>query len=226
MSWFMPSWGRPHKFAQLLEAPGGWPPEVIVQVNEDDPLLNEYKVALRGRPWYLDIVPAGLRCSDVHRLTYEKYPFEENYGFLMDDLWPITKHWWALLISAASDHYFAIPQGPGYPKRIRSAFCMGGDLVRAMGSVVPIPLRHWCEDCVWDDIAATLGLMRPVKKAIVDHRNFEFGLVPVDKTYERGREFIKHDEELFAKWMVSTERTELLARVSAMLESEYAQFPS
>jgi hypothetical protein len=220
MTWFMPSYGRPHKMEELLAAPGGWPSEIIVQVNEDDPSLRDYKVATMHRPWHLDIVPAGSRCSDVHRLTYEKYPHEANYGFLMDDLWPITPHWWALLDQAAAERYFAIPQGPGYPRQIRSAFVMGGDLVRAMGSVVPIPLRHWCEDCVWDDIAATLDLMRPVKKAIVDHRNHELSphITANDATYTRGREFIEHDTALFAEWIKSPERTALLDRIVDVLK--------
>jgi len=218
MTWFMPSYGRPQRMTELLKAPGGWP-HVIVQVNEDDPALSEYRVVIGpSGPWHLQVVPAGLRCSDVHRLTYECYPYEAVYGFLMDDLWPITPNWAAYLDQAAAPRYFAIPQGPGFPKRIRTAFAMGGDLVRAMGSVVPIPLRHWCEDCLWDDIAATLGLMRPVKQAIVDHRNFEFGLVPMDKTYERGREFKDEDARLFAAWMKSDERTNLLKRVGALQE--------
>ena len=222
MTWFMPSYGRPHRMKELLSAPGGWPQGIIVQVNEDDPTLPEYRARIDESdnlcPWRLELVPARSRCSDVHRYTYWKYPHEYQYGFLMDDLWPITPHWASYLEQAAGNKYFAIPQGPGYPKRIRTAFMMGGDLVRAMGSVVPIPLRHWCEDCLWDDIAATLNLMRPVKRAVVDHRNFEFGLVDIDATYERGREFIEQDRELFAAWMKSPERTALLGRVAALQE--------
>jgi hypothetical protein len=222
MTWFMPSYGRPHRMKELLKAPGGWPQGIIVQVNEDDPTLPEYQAQIDPSdnlcPWRLEIVPVGSRCSDVHRLTYERYPYEYQYGFLMDDLWPLTAHWAAYLEAAAGTKYFAIPQGPGYPKRIRTAFVMGGDIVRAMGSVVPIPLRHWCEDCLWDDIATTLNLMRPVNKAVVDHRNFEFGLVDMDETYKRGREFIEHDKQLFAEWMISDERTELLNRVASLQE--------
>jgi hypothetical protein len=223
MGWYMPSYGRPQKMLSLLNAPGGWPSGIIVQVNEDDPKLSEYKrnVALSDQ-WHLEIVPAGLRCSDIHRLTYERYPFEEWYGFLMDDLWPITPHWGAQLIYAARGKYFAIPQGPGFPRSIRSAFVMGGDLVRAMGSVVPAPVRHWCEDCLWDDIASTLGLMRPVSKAIVDHRNYELGTADNDATYARNREFHDEDVKIFAQWMKSQDRLDLLARVSAMLNQEVA----
>lgn len=222
MTWFMPSYGRPHRMKELLKAPGGWPQGIIVQVNEDDPMLPDYEAQIDPSdnlcPWRLEIVPAGSRCSDVHRLTYQRYPYEAQYGFLMDDLWPLTRNWSARLEMAAGSHCFAIPQGPGYPKRIRTAFIMGGELVRAMGSVVPIPLRHWCEDCVWDDIATTLNLMRPVAKAIVDHRNFEFGLVEMDETYKRGREFIEHDKQLFAEWMVSAERVAMLNRIIASRE--------
>lgn len=220
MGWFLPSYGRPHKMLELLKAPGGWPSGIIVQVNEDDPALPEYEKNIRASdlyPWLLEIVPAGSRCSDVHRLTYERHPHEQSYGFLMDDLWPITPHWAAHLEYAAGNKYFAIPQGPGFPHRIRSAFVMGGDLVRAMGSVVPAPLRHWCEDCLWDDIAKTLNLMRPVSKAFVDHRNHELGTAANDVTYERNREFIEHDRATFDRWMKSSERLALFDRVRGLL---------
>jgi hypothetical protein len=219
MTWFMPSWGRPHRMLDLLNAKGGWPPEVIVQVNEDDPTLERYKaLATPETPWRLEVVPAWMRCSDIHRLTYERYPHEEIYGFLMDDIWPITPHWWALLYRAAAPRYFAIPQGPGYPKSIRSAFAMGGDLVRAMGSVVPAMTRHWCEDCIWDDIANHCGLMRPVEKAIVDHRSYELQTAPNDATYIRNREFIENDRQAFDRWMKSPERLALFGRVNAMVK--------
>ena len=135
--WFMPSYGRPERLRQLLDAPGGWPDKVIVLVNEDDPERQEYwhlfdRVLPRNVPWKLCFVPAGSRCADAHRFITEKYPDEAFYGLICDDHWPVTPGWHKALVEAAGRQFISGPAGePSFPL-LRNVVVLGGDLVRAM----------------------------------------------------------------------------------------------
>lgn len=215
--WFMPSYGRAKRLQRLEEAPGGWPEEIILLVNEDDPDYSNYISSY----WALRIVPAGSRCADVHRFISERWPDEPFYGLLQDDLWPITPQWHERLVAAAENRYIAIPRGPGFPHSVRSACVIGGDLARAMGSLVPIPVRHWYEDDVWDDIGAHFDCMRAVESAYVEHQHWSSSENGADDaTYRRARQYQTEDMRIFKAWKTSPERTALLARIAPLFNGQ------
>jgi len=211
MAWYMPSYGRPGRLVELLKAPGGWP-EVNVLLNEDDPTLKEYVVPALWRTW---MIPAGSHCADAHRWITDNLPFDSFYGLICDDQWPETEGWWSKMERAAEDRYIALASGEpsfGVPK-IRNAVCFGGALVRAMGSLVPLPVKHSYEDDWWDTVARVHGLLRPLSDVIVYHRRPGDGWVPMDATYERGYSTVNDDHVVFKKWLLSAERRALDERV-------------
>lgn len=225
--WFMPSYGRPQRLRELLDAPGGWP-ATIVLVNEDDPELPRYKqvrdqLRFEGKnvPWSFHSIPAGSRCADAHRLISEQWPEEAFYGLLCDDHWPVTEGWHEALVEAAGAKFISTPAGfPEFPK-LRSAVVLGGELVRAMGSIVPLPVKHNFEDNCWDQIAADFGLLRPLDNVIVEHRHWIRGEVARDGTYERGSTDFHEDEKIFKAWLFSDERRAMAERISNMLGGTY-----
>ena len=201
MAWFMPSYGRPQTLRTMLEAPGGWPDRVIVLVNEDDPTLDEYRALERElrleadsqrvprrppSPWFVVPIPAGSRCSDAHRFITTKFPDDAFFGLLCDDHFPITPGWDKALVAAAGARFISTPAGEPHFPLLRNALVLGGDLVRAMGTLVPAPVKHNYEDNIWDRIAADFNILCPLVDVIVEHRHWIHGTAKRDATYERG----------------------------------------
>jgi hypothetical protein len=224
MAWFMPSYGRPGRLHELLDAPGGWPSQVLVCCNKDDPAVMEYaremvelhKDGIKA-PWVLCSMPAGSRCADVHRYISEHWPDEPYYGLLCDDHWPVTPGWYDALVIAAGNHCISTPAGePLFPK-LRNAMVLGGDLVRAMGSLVPLPVKHNFEDNCWDQIAEDFGILRPLPDYIVEHRHWMRDEAEKDATYERGSADIEEDARIFKEWLVSDERRQLSESVAKLV---------
>lgn len=232
--WFMPSFGRPHALARMAKAPGVLPDVVMVLVNEDDPRRDDYVAAGRefwregaSTQWGFCTIPAGSRCADAHRFITTKWPNEPFYGLLCDDHWPVTPGWHQAMVDAAGDRYISGPAGESSFPLLRSAVGMGGGLVRAMGSIVPIPVRHNYEDNVWDTVAADFNLLKPLPEFIVEHRHWNLvrdGLnrdwsTTRDATYVRGSDSKIWDEDaqIFAAWLKSAERRELNARIAKFL---------
>lgn len=215
MPWYMPSYGRALQINKLEAAPGGWP-HITLLLNEDDPDRQKYRRA-QLIPWQLCFIPAGSRCADAHRFISERWPNESFYGLLCDDQWPITPGWWEAMEDAAGRRYISTPAGePSFP-RCRTAVCLGGDLVRAMGSLVPAPLKHNFEDNIWDDVAQEFSLLRPLPNFVVEHRHHTRGTAPNDPTYQRGSADFLEDQSIYEAWLISDDKKAMDVRIRAML---------
>lgn len=218
--WFLPSYGRPEALARMEQAPGGLPDKIIVLVNDDDPKKADYVrfTTANSNRWWTEIIPSGSRCSDAHRFITQKYPDLPFYGLLCDDQWPITPGWDKALVKAAGNKFFAVPAGEPHFPLIRTAFVVGGDLVRAMGTLVPAAVKHNYEDNIWDRIAADFKLLVPLPDVRVEHKHWLRGDAPKDATYERGSHDIDEDRKVFDAWLVSPERTAMCERIGLLLE--------
>jgi hypothetical protein len=216
----------------MLEAPGGWPDRVIVLVNEDDPTLDEYRalerelrleadsqrVPRRGCPWFVVPIPAGSRCSDAHRFITTKFADDAFFGLLCDDQFPITPGWDKALVDAAGARFISTPAGEPHFPLLRNALVLGGDLVRAMGTLVPAPVKHNYEDNIWDRIAADFNILCPLVDVIVEHRHWIHGTAKRDATYERGSYDIEEDRKVYETWLGSADRMKLCERIGELLE--------
>lgn len=222
--WFMPSYGRPERLRELLDAPGGWPTSVVVLVNQDDPERKRYQQIndqlrheRRDAPWLLRWVAPGSRCADAHRALMELQPNEPFYGLLCDDQWPVTIGWHDALVAAAGDLGISTPAGERSFPKLRTALVIGGDLARAMGSLVPAPVKHNFEDNIWDDVAAEFGLLRPCPEVIVEHRHWIRAQAQKDATYERGSHDFKSDQAIYQQWLQSPEKQAMNQRIADRL---------
>lgn len=219
--WLMPSFGRPEALERLLEAPGGWPDEVFVLVNKDDPKWWAYVQAagdLDG-PWRIRIVPQGSRFADAVRYAFTCVTGDASfYGILDDDYFPVTPGWHEKMVAAAGPNAIAIANNKvSFPKP-HCCRVMGGDLARAIGTIAPGAMRHNFSDDTWGRFAEDFGLLRPLEDVIVEHRHH--GLtqgVPNDATYERGSHDFAEDQKRFQEWLDSDERKEQCARVASLL---------
>lgn len=216
MGWFLPSYGRPSRLREMLDAPGGWP-RVHLMVNTDDPARDLY-FETRG-DWPISILPAGSRCADAHRFITKLAPTSPFYGLLCDDQWPVTPGWWQAMEKAAEDRYVVTPAGePSFPL-IRTAVCIGGGLVRAMGSLVPALVKHNFEDNIWDDVAREHSLLRTLPAYVVEHRHHIRGQASVDETYLRGSADFETDQKIYETWLESDDKKRMNERIAKFLSS-------
>lgn len=226
--WFMPSYGRPQSLDRMAKCPGGLPPYVTLMVNRDDPKLSEYLAIGReswevgdDTQWRLWQIPPGSRCADAHRLVNQIFGFtthDKFYGLLCDDQWPVTPGWWKAMEDAAEDRYIVTPAGENSFPLCRTAVCIGGGLVRAMGSLVPVPVKHNFEDNLWDRIAADFNLLRTLPEHRVEHRHWTRGTAKPDATYARGSADFEEDQRVYEAWMAGPEKAAMYDRIREFLK--------
>jgi hypothetical protein len=220
MAWFLPSYGRPEKLLALRDAPGGMPENVIVLVNADDPKRADY---LTLSPWPVHFAPAGSRLCDVWREVFRLFPDEPCYGLMSDDCIPMTPGWHEEMVKAAGTRHFANPRGgPMWPAKMRTATCIGGDLVRAMGGLAPDGFVHSFVDDVWDLVGNTFRLIVPLPDVVIEHRHPIYGTAERDDTHSRASAAFEQDRERFDQWRRDGEWVAMAQRLSALTGMQLA----
>jgi hypothetical protein len=220
VAWFLPSYGRPEKLLALRDAPGGMPEDVVVLVNEDDPRRADYEAT---SPWMIHLIPAGSRVCDAWREVYRMFPHEAYYGVTSDDCIPMTPGWHDKMVEAAGKHHFANPRGGfGWPKKMRTSLCIGGDLVRAMGCLAPDGFNHNFVDDVWDLVGSTFRLIVALPDVTIEHQHPIYGTAERDETYARGSADFEKDRARFEEWKRGSEWVEMANRVAAVAGMQMA----
>ncbi|MDE2098017.1 MAG: hypothetical protein KGL39_12260 [Patescibacteria group bacterium] len=160
------------------------------------------------------VLPPNSRCADGYRTASRLNTEELSYGLLEDGHWPITPRWWEKLEQAADDRYIAVANGELSFPRCRTACCIGGGLVRAMGSICPAPMKHNFIDNVWDDVAREHNLLRPVADVYVEHHHHIRGTAAMDATFERGSKDFAEDQARYEEWLVSDDKKRMDDRIA------------
>lgn len=135
--------------------------------------------------------------SVVYNNAFERHPYEPWYGFIADDVVPITKGWDINLIDAAGNDGMAVPAG-GETTGGCPHFVLGGDLVRLMGWLSLPCLDRIYIDTVWADIAMGKGVYREVNSVTLEHRHFSNGKALMDSTYRKRHK--EQDKLIYNNW--------------------------
>ena len=207
---FLPSYDRPSRLAELANAPGGMPEDILVLLNEDDPQLEIYR---RSCPWKIETVAAGSRLVDALEESYARHPNEEFYGFLSDDQWQIDPGWDKAMIEAAEDRYVVHPNGDNtcWPLMRGPTFGAGKHVLKALGGVMPpgFGWRHNFIDVVWCQIGDDVGFRRGLEHYHVHHIHWRFTPgVATDASYDRSSKDQQEDYQRYSRWMSSENRTQ------------------
>lgn len=169
----LPSRNRPHRLAELMGAyrhTNATAP-VMVRIDDDDPAKERYQNLLRTAPsdWTLHIGPR-VKVTGVYVEVFKQHPNLDWYGFLGDDLVPVTDGWDAKLIAAAGR------DGVSWPNDgVQAPMCthpvIGGDLVRCVGWLTPPGFMHWYSDTVWAAIATVTKRDAYLADVLCQHKN-------------------------------------------------------
>lgn len=196
--WILPSRFRPHNLLRLIDTwvlTGASTP-VELCIDFDDHFLDQYESMVIPSNWCIFV---GHRepLSVIYNNAYERHPDELWYGFIADDVVPITNGWDIKLIEAAGSDGMAVPAG-GETTGGCPHFVLGGDLVRSVGWLSLPGLDRLYIDTVWGDIAKSRGVFGNVPDVTLEHRHFSNGKAMIDKTYIKSRK--RQDKVIYDNW--------------------------
>ena len=191
--WILPSRLRPNNLLRLIDAWArtGASTPVELCLDLDDSCLPQYDAMQIPSGWNLSIGWHG-PLSRLYNEVYRRCSHEPWYGFIADDVVPLTNGWDKKLIEAAGSDGMAVPSG-GETTGGCPHFVLGGDLVRSIGWLALPGLDRIYIDTVWLNIAEARGVLRRVPEVILDHRHFSNGKAFMDQTY---RKYHKSEDKL------------------------------
>ena len=196
--WILPSRSRPHNLLRLIEAwekTGAMTP-VLLCIDFDDPLMDQYE-SMKIPPYWNIVIGNRGPLSDIYNNTYLRRQNRTWYGFIADDVVPITNGWDVKLIEAAGSDGMAVPAG-GETTGGCPHFVLGGDLVRSVGWLSLPGLDRIYIDTVWGDIAKSRGVYREINDVMLEHHHFSNGKALLDKTYLKGNK--AQDKLIYNNW--------------------------
>lgn len=227
--WLLPSRNRPSSCRNTLAAFAalGTTPGVLWVDDAPDGYAD---IALPAG-WSVEYASAHGRhgIAESMRWLYEAYPGRAWYGWIADDMTPVTPDFDRELIETAAGKYFVYCSGdkhktpatwrtpkaghPGAPATIPSAMLWGGDLVRSVGWWVPPWSVQTCIDEAWKQIALKAGLARYRHDVIVRHLHWMTGGRPKDETDQYGMQAARGDIGRLRGWLESAEFGRIVRRV-------------
>jgi hypothetical protein len=190
--WVVPSYGRPAQCARLLDqmvmrgsVASGW-----VAVNADDPHYSLYQAIDFPPGWGLMTLPEGTKgMAQGIREVFRAFPNQSWYGIVADDNSVETTGFERALIEAAGQ--FGIASGNDCwqaredirESRMHGAIVFGGDLIRAIGYLIPEGFAHLYWDDLWEMIGRELGIWKCLMSVLTPHNHpFKLGLEPDETT--------------------------------------------
>lgn len=145
---------------------------------------------------------------------FERHPEEPWYGWIADDMRPLTRDFDKELIATAGDWCMVWCNGGRHrkgivgnwggekhvPSTIPSAMLWGGNLVRAVGWWAP-PWTQWASiDEAWKRLVMTAGLARFRNDVVVEHLHWTSGLRAKDLVDDACNPSYASDVDAFHKW--------------------------
>ena len=229
--WLLPPRGRPELCQATLDACAatGMTSSATLII---DTRAGAYPGIRAAKNWAVLRIPSDM--ADTMRIVFDLNPDAPFYGWLADDLIPITKGWDKKLEAAAGrwnladceDHYLASNKHvDGCPTDLSGAFCWGGDLVRAVGWWALPGVRQAGIDDAWIFISRGLGVRRHCPDVIVEHLNWRTGKRHEDATdnwIRDGVAYVQEDLNLSSAWCHSGDRHAVVDRVADMMRQAAA----
>lgn len=207
----VPSRGRPHNIAELIEA---WKAtnataHLWVWVDEDDPTVDEYR-AIELPLWASLTVGPRLRLGPTLNLVAQFAVIHADVvGFMGDDHRPRTVGWDQRLFDAATApaplpgiaYGNDLVQGENLP----TAVFLDAWVVHALGYMVPPGMTHLYLDDFWKLLGQRLGTLTYLPDVVIEHCHPTAGTAKNDAGYAEVNHpsMYAHDKAIFDEYVAT-----------------------
>jgi hypothetical protein len=150
--------------------------------------------------WKRVSAPAGTSLGGIFDLIFKKYPNEDYYAMVADDVVPETAEWDIIMAAHCQPDKIVWARDDLQNEKLPVHPFIGGDLVRQLGWWAAPGLKHWFVDNVWKNIADSLQCGVYLDEVKLTHLHYTNGRAQMDRTY---REQPDHgvDERTYIKFM-------------------------
>ena len=202
--WLLPTHARPDNLRTVLAAcvETGMSTPGVIHVNAG-PQQDAYRDIAVPANWTVVYGESDMTLGDVMRWFYATHPGLAWYGIITDDQVPVTPGWDATLVErAGTTRIVSSNDGWQAPQRMHGAAVFGGDVVRAMGYLVPEGFQHQFIDDVWETVGRDTGIWDPVAAmdVLVEHRHPIKVGEEMDATYRANFAKQEADARRFQAW--------------------------
>lgn len=185
--------------------------KVYLRLDNCDPYLDQLTKLNWPNHFEIIIGPReGLRAALNE--GFNKYPNENWYGLLADDLVPQTFEWDNLLVKKAGQKEISYPNDLGGKPKLPTHPVVGGDLVRAVGWFGLPSSKHLYLDTAWKTIGEHLKCLHRMPDVVVEHVHPFWNKTNSDLIYKENKIRSVNDKENYFNW-VETEVPSLISKL-------------
>lgn len=219
--YLVPSRGRPHNIAALLDA---WAStstgdaDLLVAVDDDDVMVDQYLEL--ERPEFADIYVGPRRrlggtLNELAPIVARTY---RGVGFMGDDHRPRSRGWDAMLLenltAGAVIYGDDLIQGAALP----TAVLLESSIVRTLGYFVPTGMLHLWLDNYWKELGTRLGTLRYLPSVVIEHVHPIAGRAEWDAGYaENNSDATWNADEARFRQYVATELDAAIAAIRSTI---------
>jgi hypothetical protein len=210
----VPSRNRPENIAELIKSLDETETEsdLIVIIDDDEPQQDAYlqlgcdvlMVEKNGKGMAKPLNFAARHFANKYR----------HFAFLGDDHRPRTKNWDVHFINALDELGTGLVYGNDLlqGKNLATAIAMTGDIVRALGGMVPPDMIHLYLDNFWMQLGQDLNAMTYLDDVILEHMHPIAGKAQWDEGYREvnAEEVYSADKKALDDYLASDAYPQLL----------------
>jgi len=210
----VPSRNRPQNIADLIKAFDDTKTEsdLIVIVDDNEPEMDAYLqlgcdifvVEKRGKGMAKPLNFAAKHFAHKYR----------HFAFLGDDHRPRTKNWDVAFINALDKLETGLVYGNDLlqGENLPTAIAMTGDIVNALGGMVPPEMIHLYLDNFWMRLGNDLNSLRYMPEIIIEHLHPIAGKAEWDQGYKdvNAEEVYSADKKAFDDYLASEAYSKLI----------------
>lgn len=220
----VPSRGRPHNIAELIEC---WrQTETIARlwvcVDDDDPALDGYR-ALSFPEWTELIVGPRLRLGPWLNLAGQFAATKDTWpmgivGFMGDDHRPRTVDWDGEVLAECPRGGIVYGNDLVQGENLPTAVFMDARIIRTLGYMVPPGMTHLYLDDFWKLLGQRLGTLTYLPDVVIEHCHPTAGTAPSDAGYAEvnSPEMYDADRRRFEEYVHGGEFEAALVKLEAL----------
>ncbi len=204
--WLLTTHRRPERLLTLLRSirKHGHSTPGIILVNGGDQPTDAYERACNEwmpQGWTLRFDKEDRTHGEACQYLFTEHPNEAWYGVLADDGTVETPDWDTKLVAAALERGIASANDKyKAPHRIGCCHVIRGDVVRALGWIVPPGFKHMYIDDVWETIGNELGCWTCLMDVVVEHHHYHNNKAQMDDSYKNSAKYMHDDSMRFQRW--------------------------